>query len=263
MDPLNTVRRTVPAPVRHRLEGSSVHGAYDAIRSSSLYAAAQRQSTDVRRVSFDTALGDVPLLVPETAGLIAEKVDHPGGYEPGLVETLAETLSADDVVFDVGAGFGYNAALARTAGVPQSRLHLFEANAFKADVCRQNHPRANLSKCVIGDGDVGNLAVDAYADRRTNPSVVLVDIEGAEFDALKGMYRTLTESRPTLLVELHPELLEERGVELDRVYDYLWTFGYELSVANHRVPDAEWSDDPENPDVSREAYTPTFTLRAE
>lgn len=263
MDPLKTVRTSAPKSIRRRLAKTPLKWTYDTLRSSAFYTDARMRLTEINRVSFDTELGEFSMLIPETAsGLVVEKTSQPGGYEPGLVETLADVLSEDDTIFDVGAGFGYNGALARAAGVDQLRIHLFEANSFRAELCRRNHPRANVTNCFVADGDIGNLALDPYVRREEPPTVALVDVEGAELDALRGMCRTLSKFRPALLVELHPELLANEGQSVGDVYEYLREFDYELSVTNHRVRDGEWTNDVENPDVSTEAYTPTYLLKA-
>lgn len=263
MDPLETARKTLPTPVRRRLAETPVNRVFDDLRSSKFYSAVRKRLTEADRVSFDTGLGEFSLLVSGDAnGLLVEKAGQPGGYEPGLVETLADTLSEDDTVFDVGGGFGYNGALARAAGIAQHRIHLFEADRLKADFCRRNHPGATVTNCFVGDGDLGTLAIDAYVRRADPPTVVLIDIEGAEFDALMGMYRTLSTYHPVLLVELHPELLDEGGRSIDDIYRYLRDLDYDLAAMNHRVRDGEWSDDIDTPDVSSEAYTPTFLLTA-
>jgi len=52
---------------------------------------------------------------------------------------------------------------------------------------------------------VGMTSVDAFVEQSGAPlpTVVMMDIEGAEVDALRGMRRTLERSRPVILGEVH------------------------------------------------------------
>ncbi len=58
--------------------------------------------------------------------------------------------------------------------------------------------------------DVEVTTVDAEVEAlRLRPTVVKIDVEGAELDVIAGMTRTLREHRPTLLVEVSEESARE------------------------------------------------------
>lgn len=61
-------------------------------------------------------------------------------------------------------------------------------------------------------GTAVTLTLDHYCDRSgVLPDLVKMDIEGGEVEALRGMRRILSEARPRLVLELHPEAVRERG----------------------------------------------------
>jgi hypothetical protein len=54
---------------------------------------------------------------------------------------------------------------------------------------------------------------------------VKVDVEGAEVFVLQGMARTLTEYRPTVMLEVHP-MWQPKGVTVEQVRLLLTERGY-------------------------------------
>ncbi|HVK23303.1 MAG TPA: FkbM family methyltransferase [Actinokineospora sp.] len=66
---------------------------------------------------------------------------------------------------------------------------------------------------------VATTTIDDIAPR--DVSIIKIDVEGAEFLALRGATEVLTERRPTLLIEL-----EYRRSPVDEIVEYLAGFGY-------------------------------------
>jgi FkbM family methyltransferase len=181
------------------------------------------------------------------------------GYVLGLSEravqdTLVANLHPGGVFWDVGAHAGFLAILgARLAG-PGGRVVAFEP--VPANICEL---RANIQAngfgdrveirelaltdtdgtgrmsvgagitASLGDGATGTLEValargdslDAPA-----PTVVKIDVEGAECSVLEGMRRLLDEHRPVLIVEIHQgngprvrEQLERHGYHVEQLAD--------------------------------------------
>ena len=212
---------------------------------------------------FETPVGPVELGVPADAGgLLARKTDVFGGYEPGLVHALTLMLDPTDTLYDAGAGYGYNAAVARAAGVPQANLHLFEADDDRRAVCADNHPAATVRGTVVGDGTGATSSLDGYASDNPSPDVVTVDVEGAELDVVRGAVDLLADARPTLFVEVHPALLEHRGEDVTELYETLDRHDYRVLLGNHRTYPMEWTTDREDHPVSRQAELATYTVFA-
>lgn len=58
--------------------------------------------------------------------------------------------------------------------------------------------------------------------------LVKLDLEGAEYAALQGMTRLMTESKPDLLIEMEPEHLARQGASPEAIFRLLTTHGYTL-----------------------------------
>jgi len=59
-----------------------------------------------------------------------------------------------------------------------------------------------------------------------SPQVIKMDIEGAEVLAFKGMQRLLTETRPILLVAVHPRFMADYGLGAETITQVLKKHDY-------------------------------------
>jgi FkbM family methyltransferase len=159
-----------------------------------------------------------------------------GTYESEVTRALQQIVQTNWVVFDIGAHVGYFALLlARLVG-PNGRVFAFEPlpDNFRAleenvrmngccNVVVENRAVAAISGLAnlksndtdhltytssLVDGrpmiDVEVVSLDDYtAGLQERVQFVMMDVEGAEADVLKGMRSTLQRDFPTLLIELH------------------------------------------------------------
>jgi FkbM family methyltransferase len=72
------------------------------------------------------------------------------------------------------------------------------------------------------------------AERRIAPSIVKIDVEGAEGEVLRGARATLRAHRPALCLELHFDALERRGESAGAVLDDLASLGYRFESTTGR-----------------------------
>lgn len=183
------------------------------------------------------------------------------GERPVLADLLGR-LEADDVFFDVGAYVGVYACFV-AAVLPLSRVVAFEpradraarieenfaANGFEASVRRQAlsddagpawmSATGGSARVVrgVGDGErVETVAGDALveAGELPRPTVVKLDVEGGELDAVRGMKRTLAESCRLLYCEVHPTLLGEYGATEAELREELLSLGFRVERIHHR-----------------------------
>jgi|GEM_PF-2235992 len=159
------------------------------------------------------------------------------GFEPTFVRDLSRRLDGETTYYDIGAAKGYFAEVAKLAGVPESRLHLFEPSSA-ADRLESKYPESTVTTELVGSDSGENcLTLTEYALEKPDPDVVKVDAEGAEFDILRG----LTPLSPIVYVEVHPLLLSASD-SVPALVDFLTERGYDVAWADHRRVDGDWHD---------------------
>src|SRR5437588_2047685 len=159
-------------------------------------------------------------------------------WEPPVQTALRDLCKPDNVVFDVGANFGgLTTVMSRMVG-PRGVVCAFEASPRIVDKCLHNlvlsgcgnvqvyhaaiwhtsfhkvpiYLGGHLNDSIYPSSDsaapaysVSTIALDDFvAYTSLVPNVVKMDIEGAEFDALKGMVNTISRARPHLILETQP-----------------------------------------------------------
>lgn len=75
---------------------------------------------------------------------------------------------------------------------------------------------------------MASTTLDLEAARVGAPTVVKIDVEGYEWEVLQGAQRLLAEAAPVVLLELHLNFLEQRGIGAGRVCELLHRHGYNL-----------------------------------
>lgn len=151
-----------------------------------------------------------------------------GLYESSKVRMFSERVGEPDSVFDLGAHAGYFSLIAAKLGAhvvavepePQNLLYLrrhiernglsqsisvVEAVASSDEGTVRIGGRGRYESKITLDGE---LTVDATTiDRLTEefgaPTLLKIDIEGAEAGALEGAPKTLSAERPTIFLATH------------------------------------------------------------
>lgn len=180
-----------------------------------------------------------------------------GIYERHFAKEFLRSISPGDLVFDVGANFGYFALLAST--VNGVEVVAFEPDAALCDEARGAVHANGLNKRITveatalsntegsavmvrsGSDATGVLTsalqgqpideasktvvplstLDIYLkNTQLAPAVMKIDVEGAEFQVLSGGEDFLISYKPTLLLEIH-------GLHpAQKVWDFLMSLGY-------------------------------------
>jgi FkbM family methyltransferase len=164
-----------------------------------------------------------------------------GALETSVQEAMVRHLGRGGVFYDIGANLGFFAMLgAHLAGLDAGRVYAFEAAPDNAEAIRRNAelnviPNIEvIAKAVSshsGRGrlqvvddqswskladygehpfteqiiDVDLVAIDdlVSTDEILPPTLVKIDVEGAEIAVIEGMRRTIGEHRPAIICELH------------------------------------------------------------
>ena len=172
--------------------------------------------------------------------LSTEKAYWLGHYERPLQEFLGERVGPNDVFFDVGAHIGFFSICAGALGArvvavepcPRSaarlrtnvRLNGLDAVVVEAAAWDEGGSvgladgGSSKELSVIPGDDVVATTLDDIAERHGMPTVMKLDVEGAESRVLAGARRILAEASPIVLCELHGD--EQRARVLDILADW-------------------------------------------
>jgi FkbM family methyltransferase len=185
--------------------------------------------------------------------------------EMGAFIDIAPTLPGGAMLFDVGAHRGLF-SLVHCALSPDHRAVLFEPSPSLAKDARGLlalngfDGRAEVRACGVGDRagrrqiveDALGFAIDAQRGaagaeavefttiddewRRTGvaPSIVKIDVEGAEAEVVRGAAALLRDVRPVLFLELHMDELERRGESTGALLAQLTAAGYRFTDSGGR-----------------------------
>lgn len=194
-------------------------------------------------------------------------------YEEHFVAKMTDTLQPNDVVFDIGANIGVVSLLLAKGRPGQCvRVHSFEPEPANAAKLRRNielnnesgavtvHPFAlgaaagKFTLFVSGEAGTGThsllegtsagktpIEIDVCTcdeflrQQQLVPTVVKIDVEGAEGDVLKGMDQTLRSgSIRELFIELHPVPLATQNLSAADLTNWLSERGYSLAWSTDR-----------------------------
>lgn len=200
-----------------------------------------------------------------------ERISDIGDEEPVLHDLLGR-LNSDDVFFDIGANIGlYSCLVGRS--IPNGQVIAFEPhpknleklqdNMSSNDVIGQALQLAlsdteSIVPFDLGNGEAGigkSSIVDSNHSNKNSvssvptvpgdtlieqgvvpiPSVIKVDVEGAEGKVLNGLNDTLAESDCRLVYcEIHHEEMHKFGTESVEIHQQLRDAGFEVSIIHER-----------------------------
>jgi FkbM family methyltransferase len=190
-----------------------------------------------------TIHGEEPIRLLPCARQIPEQ------YEPSVFGLLKQMINPGSVILDVGANVGVLTMFMARWCDPEGQVHAFEPNPVSRQALvehlRLNKLSSKVRICPLALSDVEGMTtfyaadtsgksalsdanigldskqiqvpvttIDAYCrSLNIRPSLIKIDVEGFEFSVLKGARSTLSEFRPTVLVELHPMNWPALGID--------------------------------------------------
>ncbi len=187
-----------------------------------------------------------------------------GSYELPSVRFIRRVVKPGDVVVDVGAQIGYITLAMATLAPGKVTVHAFEPEPLNIQRLRHNialNPgvdvrvvekavsdsngaiRLYLSKdhnagthsTISGGTNVSDdyveipaVTLDTYVRDQniTALRLVKIDVEGGEYEVIKGAHETLASLRPIVLMELSDALQESRGFSTVEFKKLMKQFGY-------------------------------------
>ena len=198
---------------------------------------------------------------------VARDIFYRGEWEPEETALLRSVTPAGGTFVDVGANIGYFTLLASRWVGPTGRVIALEPVASTYRRLRRNlelngagnvttlqcgaSARSGTAKMAVG-GDAGHShlvrdedaataaegvalttvdeLVEAHGLRRLD--VLKVDVEGADFDVIRGAATTLRRLRPVVLMEV--ELIQKFGASIEQVEAFMESLDYRCEVLRHR-----------------------------
>jgi len=192
----------------------------------------------------------------------------PSDYEQENFSFLKRICSDGAVVLDIGAHIGLFSAIAAKITGDSGKVFAFEPAPKTLPVLYQTIRINQLGSVVspinqamgkdtgkitffISDeeADNSNSLVSYKEDRKLNGVEVAVntidhfviskllnrvdfikiDVEGAEYDTLRGGIEVFKKLRPCFILAIHPEPIAKKGDKLEDIYDLLQQLGYNIS----------------------------------
>jgi FkbM family methyltransferase len=185
---------------------------------------------------------------------------------------FSDMLKEGDVVFDIGAHIGTYSLIASSRIGSTGRVYAYEPHAptrryltqhltwngaastvtIRAVCCGAQSGKATFYFMPgRAEGMNGLVPVDGFETAQVDvttvdqevqelgalPSVIKIDVEGAEWDVLKGAERLLSAHHPGLSLSIHPHALEKHGVRPQQILDWLRERGYstEIIAVDHEM----------------------------
>lgn len=187
--------------------------------------------------------------------LQSEKDYWLGTYEMELQRAIQRWVQPGQVVYDLGANVGYVSLLLARAVGAQGQVFAFEPLPTNQERLRRNlelnpglpvqlipaaaaensgrgifalHGSDDMGRLQMDGGsaaetiEVETIALDDFGKTHPAPSLIKIDVEGAEVFALQGMPTLLRTAKPILFIEIHGyeagnacwQLLEQAGYEM-------------------------------------------------
>jgi FkbM family methyltransferase len=209
----------------------------------------------------DDLLMNIDLSKPAERAIVFE------AFEPKITKKFLDLVEEGGVVFDVGAWIGYYTLLAaRKAG----KIISIDADQENCKRIKMNADLMHLSNILIFNIAVGNRPSKAFLldgpssamhrvvsegrgksvevetldtiieDLKIHKiNVLIMDIEGYEFFALKGLQNSLSAAIiQNLICEVHPKMLKENGISENDIQDLLSQCRYQVTQL-HKITEFE------------------------
>lgn len=207
-----------------------------------------------------------PKLVVNPSNFVERRLAY-GVFEEEVINYFRENLIQEAEQFvDIGANIGFYSILFALLSEENIEVHAFEPLQSNVERFRYNLAENDITSVSIHEYALSNsigttdlLVSDEYPGETSMGSspasstpnrteevetkrlddvvlgdgtldLIKIDVEGAEFRVLDGACEYLSENSPELLLELHPERMEEFGDDIASIEQILKQTGYSSAV---------------------------------
>lgn len=200
-----------------------------------------REGLELVLTPFAWTMGYLPFVDPELMKDTGFLFKGEGIQE---LDALIAECSPTMVLYDVGAAFGTFGVVAMAKGA--AACFAFEPISEFIELTEEcadlNHLRIEAIESFVTDSTcerpgqrgqsvssgqgVRNLAIDDFCRTHSAPTHMKIDVEGYESEVLAGSKQTLKSVGPVLFLELHCEMLRDRGISGQSLLQFLRDCGY-------------------------------------
>lgn len=186
---------------------------------------------------------------------------YTGVFEPASISLLKRCVAPGDTVVDIGANIGFYTLESSNLVGPAGRVIAVEALPDHAQAVRDNLALNGIDNVTLLEIAVGDQESSGVLTRRSGDNLgmftlgnvegteacqvrigvldnilgeqnvervdfIKMDIEGSEFRALQGAAKTMESKRPTVLLEINEQALQDCGSSAQALIALLESFGY-------------------------------------
>ena len=239
------------------------------------------KAISVESIDFDIVIN------PSKNGCVDECIAVKGRWEPELSHKLAQYIKSGDTFVDIGSNIGYHALFSASLLKNTGKVIAFEpikSLAHQIEESVEANQFDNVEVYQVGLGDkIENLnlyvrdenmggsslseyenlnivrassvqtvnikTLDTLFPPETRVDVIKIDVEGYEFEALKGAENLLREQKPVIFMEFSPIFykLDYPG-KASELITFLESFGYSFeTMTGFPINLKQWLIDTENP----------------
>ncbi len=234
------------------------------------------KSTSFSETPLEAQVLDHKMYLQKT-GKLSKKLLEKGIWEIANTKFSTKNISKGDVALDVGANIGYFTLLFAKLVGNRGKVFAFEPEPSNFEILKKNVKRNNylnveleqaavadyngmtklfLSHVAAGGHSViakkflrgGNISVkvtklDDYFkgnDLFNKISFVKIDVEGAEFEVLKGMKKILEENKKfNIILEFNPSSIRKEGKDPLALLEFLESLGFDFYVQLKKISDKD------------------------
>lgn len=214
----------------------------------------------------------LPIIIKDTEVMfrihtLTEEIILTNHEENHLLDMLSEKLKPNDVIYDIGSHIGYHALYLASQLDTTGVVYAFEPNPNCYEYLLDNislNPQLKVhamniaisesnGEALLSFGDVyapsaqlvntkgkkhiyvQTKSLDMLSDELEPPTIIKVDVEGAEDSVIFGGENTLRTGRIRwIMMEFHPTMIDGGTTQIKILHNKLISFGYEVTFQQSR-----------------------------
>lgn len=149
------------------------------------------------------------------------------------INQVGNIFELHEIALDMRSGYG-------TLYLPnQDYLASLNMKAALDELKTGNQGRRRGRQSLPDSIQVRTYKLDEYVAKNNMrlPNVIKIDVQGAEYNVLAGAEAIIEEARPTIVVEVHVDLIREFGYSQEQLFALLNKWGYKVDTLGYRDRD--------------------------